>query len=257
MKKRIIIICLLISLLAYSQLGVNTPNPQAIFHVDGGKDNPATGAPSAVQQANDFAFTSIGNAGIGTTAPTNTLDVNGIARIRTINQAPTGGVVVASLVYADPTGVMVKAPQGASASYGSIRTVTVTAPGAFSSTNIFSGISPGTYKVIVTTSNSCGDVATAEYLLTTNGLGSFPGIIGLYGLVSSGSTNTRPTFTMIGLGGTMDTHWPGMASCTADGGNGGFDYQLAASSGGYIVLTQDSTAGSIPRTFKAILTKID
>lgn len=110
MKKRIIIICALISSLAYSQIGVNTANPQAVFHVDGGKDNPTTGIPSAVQQVNDFVVTSTGNVGIGTIAPTNTLDINGIAKIRTIDQAPTGGTVVATPFYADPTGVIVKAP---------------------------------------------------------------------------------------------------------------------------------------------------
>lgn len=32
-----------------AQIGVNTSNPQTAFHVDGAKDNPATGAPTAAQ----------------------------------------------------------------------------------------------------------------------------------------------------------------------------------------------------------------
>jgi len=34
----------------YSQVGINTVNPQAVFHIDGQKDNPSTGAPSTAQQ---------------------------------------------------------------------------------------------------------------------------------------------------------------------------------------------------------------
>jgi len=52
-----------------SQVGINTPNPQGTFHIDGAKDNPATGTPTAAQQTNDVVITSSGNMGIGTTAP--------------------------------------------------------------------------------------------------------------------------------------------------------------------------------------------
>ncbi|ANF49787.1 hypothetical protein A0O34_04185 [Chryseobacterium glaciei] len=57
------------SVLSFAQIGINTSNPQNSLHVDGAKDNPATGAPSATQQANDFIVTSTGSTGIGTTTP--------------------------------------------------------------------------------------------------------------------------------------------------------------------------------------------
>lgn len=44
-----------------AQVGVNTQNPQGIFHVDGTKDNNASGAPTVAQQANDFIVTPLGN----------------------------------------------------------------------------------------------------------------------------------------------------------------------------------------------------
>ncbi|MEF9477224.1 hypothetical protein OWR28_05340 [Chryseobacterium sp. 1B4] len=44
--------------LVFSQVGVNTVNPQSMFHVDGGKDNPVQGSPTAAQQANDFVIKS-------------------------------------------------------------------------------------------------------------------------------------------------------------------------------------------------------
>jgi len=52
-----------------AQVGVNTSNPQTIFHIDGSKDNAATGVPTVAQQTNDFAVTSTGTVGIGTTTP--------------------------------------------------------------------------------------------------------------------------------------------------------------------------------------------
>ncbi|WP_431609983.1 tail fiber domain-containing protein [Chryseobacterium sp. 'Rf worker isolate 10'] len=55
----------------YSQIGVHTSNPQGTFHVDGAKDNPASGTPSAAQQNNDMVLQQNGNFGLGTTAPEN------------------------------------------------------------------------------------------------------------------------------------------------------------------------------------------
>lgn len=68
---------LLLSILAFSQVGINTGNPHAIFNVDGAKDNPSTGIPNAAQQANDFVVTSSGNVGIGTVTPAYNLEANG------------------------------------------------------------------------------------------------------------------------------------------------------------------------------------
>lgn len=81
------------SSLSIAQVGIYTPNPQASFHIDAGKDNPKTGTPSASQQVNDFSVvlqSGIGagsmSVGIGTIAPTQRLDItNGNVRIRDIN----------------------------------------------------------------------------------------------------------------------------------------------------------------------------
>jgi hypothetical protein len=59
-----------------AQIGVNTPNPQTALHIDGAKDNPATGIPTAAQQTNDVAVTQQGRLGVGTIAPTNSLEVD-------------------------------------------------------------------------------------------------------------------------------------------------------------------------------------
>ncbi|WP_295221205.1 hypothetical protein [uncultured Chryseobacterium sp.] len=68
-----------IMLLSYqlycSQVGINTSNPQGRFHVDGNKDNPATGSPNSTQAANDFFIDPVGNTGVGTLIPSVKLDL--------------------------------------------------------------------------------------------------------------------------------------------------------------------------------------
>lgn len=65
-----------IPLFVLSQVGINTPNPQNAFHVDGAKDNAVIGVPTSIQQANDVIITSDGNVGIGTVIPANKLEIN-------------------------------------------------------------------------------------------------------------------------------------------------------------------------------------
>lgn len=60
---------LLVPILSFSQIGVNTNNPQGTFHVDGMKDNAEIGAPTPFQGANDFIVTSDGSVGVGTAYP--------------------------------------------------------------------------------------------------------------------------------------------------------------------------------------------
>ncbi|WP_114819334.1 hypothetical protein [Chryseobacterium sp. KLBC 52] len=75
MKKNVTLAMIFFSIIAFSQVGINTPNPQGTFHVDGAKDNPATGVPNDVQQANDFTVTSAGNVGIGNLTPLSNLHI--------------------------------------------------------------------------------------------------------------------------------------------------------------------------------------
>ncbi|MCT2407900.1 hypothetical protein NZD88_10150 [Chryseobacterium antibioticum] len=78
MKKIILLLATIAFGFMHSQVGINTANPLGVLHVDGLKDNPATGAPTAPQGSNDFTVTSVGSVGIGTIAPNASaiLDVN-------------------------------------------------------------------------------------------------------------------------------------------------------------------------------------
>lgn len=77
MKKILLSLFFVFSTVCYSQIGITTVNPQGSLHVDGAKDNNASGAPTIVQQQNDFIVTSGGKVGVGTTVPTSKLEVNG------------------------------------------------------------------------------------------------------------------------------------------------------------------------------------
>lgn len=61
-----------------NQVGIDTPAPKALFHVDGGKDNPKNPATTltAAQIANDVVVTSSGNVGISTISPSTKLEIN-------------------------------------------------------------------------------------------------------------------------------------------------------------------------------------
>ena len=63
------------SFLGFSQVGINTNNPLSTFHIDGMKDNPATGVPTLLQQYNDVVVTENGNIGVGTINPSKKLDI--------------------------------------------------------------------------------------------------------------------------------------------------------------------------------------
>ncbi|MGK6344356.1 hypothetical protein ACMGDK_19265 [Chryseobacterium sp. DT-3] len=78
MKKNVSTLMLIVSgfiSFATAQIGISTSNPQGTFHVDGAKDNPATGIPSATEQANDVVIARTGDMGVGITTPSNKLHV--------------------------------------------------------------------------------------------------------------------------------------------------------------------------------------
>lgn len=65
--------------LIYSQIGINTENPRALFHIDGASTpattNPSTGAVSAAQAIDDVVIDNNGNVGIGILNPTVKIDI--------------------------------------------------------------------------------------------------------------------------------------------------------------------------------------
>ncbi|KMQ60772.1 hypothetical protein ACM40_13610 [Chryseobacterium sp. BLS98] len=60
----------------FAQVGINTSNPQGIFHLDGAKDNPSSGAVPPAQQLNDFIVSANGTVGIGNLTSTSKLTID-------------------------------------------------------------------------------------------------------------------------------------------------------------------------------------
>lgn len=124
MKKKLIILLTLFSYVSlFSQIGINTENPQQLFHTDGKSSasttNPTTGAPSLEQQVDDVVITNQGKLGIGVTTPTQSLDVNGRTRIRNTDVLTSTSV---SPIFVDENGLVGKAnisPQSQIAFYSS------------------------------------------------------------------------------------------------------------------------------------------
>jgi uncharacterized protein (TIGR02145 family) len=78
-KKNIFLLFVLLgSKMLTAQVGVGTINTQGALHIDGARDNAATGVPTATQQRNDVIITAAGKVGIGTIAPANSagLEIN-------------------------------------------------------------------------------------------------------------------------------------------------------------------------------------
>ncbi|MDQ1805094.1 hypothetical protein RAH57_13935 [Chryseobacterium sp. CKR4-1] len=107
--KQKFIYCLILLLsnctLLFSQVGIQTTNPQGVFNIDAAKDNPSTGVPSIAQQTNDVTVTFTGNMGIGTTAPTNKLHITGTDPLR-LQGVSAGNTTTDHLIVIDSTGVI-------------------------------------------------------------------------------------------------------------------------------------------------------
>ena len=90
-----------------AQVGINTANPKATFHIDGGKDNPSNSDnPTIIQQANDFVVTSNGNVGIATIAPSEKLEVNGKTKINDLPLNGTAGFTATRTLVASDNGIV-------------------------------------------------------------------------------------------------------------------------------------------------------
>ncbi|ANF52789.1 hypothetical protein A0O34_20725 [Chryseobacterium glaciei] len=201
----------------------------------------ATAAPGMV-------LMSTGNVGIGTTAPTNTLDVNGTTRVRTIT--PVAGATVVTPVYSDANGVLVKASP--SSTFGSVTSNTVTVASGATSTFITSGMVDGSvYKATVTAFDGCSYAVVAEYFVFNIAFNSNFSIKGIDGLISN-STTKGPTFTETSKTTTATT-WAGKPGC-ADGGNStALNYTLVIPSSGTINITNN---GNVSRTYSIVLTRL-
>ncbi|NIF04011.1 hypothetical protein F3J23_01040 [Chryseobacterium sp. Tr-659] len=75
MKKLTITLFMIFANFAVAQVGVNTPNPKGMFHLDGKKNNETSGNISPANQTDDVVMTADGFVGIGNNNPAASLDI--------------------------------------------------------------------------------------------------------------------------------------------------------------------------------------
>ena len=170
MNKNIIIsIGLLLSGFSYSQVGINTSNPQGIFNIDGGKDNPTTGsAHSNTEQLNDFTVTAAGNVGIGKIAPSTKLHITTGGTAITPNatgfRLEDGNQNTNFVLTSDTNGVGTWKPVAATRIVGTLGAgVDVpfkTTGGVYRKTGSYIDLPPGKWEVRVTMLMPVGGVGT-------------------------------------------------------------------------------------------------
>lgn len=235
MKKIFSIFYICTAVLSFAQVGINTSNPQTVFHVDGGKDNPTTGAPTAAQQVNDVVVTAAGNVGIGLIAPQKKLDIDaGSASLRIRNlpqQLPddhdfltintvNGDVVATRYVYTTTITV-------AAAANG-----TVTIPASISIPN---------GMLVVKTSNTCGANMITNFIYSDISLGYATSIAG----DKVGTSTIAPIPGGGGGSGVWSVKFPGTATCTT-GNATQFDFTVSKpTASSYLIVNN----GNVARTY--------
>ncbi|WP_294309442.1 hypothetical protein [Chryseobacterium sp. sg2396] len=168
MKKFFTIAIVVLPTIAFSQVGINTTNPLGILHIDGAKDNPASGSPTIIQQANDIVTTAEGRLGLGTITPTTRLElsngnINGAIKITDGTQG-TGKVLTSD---ANGLGTWQNIPAWATTGNSGTDATAINAPGTK-----FIGTTDAHSFVIKTNNNLAGYIGTAASDNLTFGIGA-------------------------------------------------------------------------------------
>ena len=188
-----------------------------------------------------------GDVGVGTDTPTTKLDVNGSARIRTLNVAP--GATIVTPVYADVDGVLNKA---VSNTYGTVINNTVNIASGATATLITGIAEGGVYKAAVFVGNNCGRGGIADYYVSNINLNNSFSIKGIDGMLNTDTTDKAPAFTEVNRT-TTTVVWTGVPNCAGGGNNTQFNYTLTMPSVGTINLTNN---GNVGLDYRIILTRV-
>lgn len=213
----------------HSQIGINTSNPQEVFHIDGAKDNPTIGSPNAGQQVNDIVVTKQGRLGIGTISPISKMEINSdiinTSGLKFTNLNSTTPVLSGGTLGVDTVGNVVVVPKNIfSPAFGRIvlgTTVNIASGEANYNLMSFTLPTAGTYLVMynirgeirvsggngwlvgfLSTDPSQGHVMTNSEVLITTSNDSSRSIVGGTGTGSLVVSVAQPTTYFVGIRST-------------------------------------------------------
>ncbi|REC45299.1 hypothetical protein [Chryseobacterium pennipullorum] len=235
MKKRISIFCILISALSYAQVGINTTNPQAVLHVDGAKDNAASGAPTAAQQLNDFVVTSAGNVGIGTANPQKKLEIDANNTSLRITNLP-------QQISNDQEFMTINNLNGDVVATRYVYTTSITIqPGANGTVTIPATAAIPNGMLVIKSNNTCGVNMITNFIYSDISLG--------YATAIAGNVVGTSTIGPIPGGGSGSGVWtvkfPSVAACSTGNGTQ-FDYTVSKpTASSYLIVNN----GNVARTY--------
>lgn len=222
-----------------AQVGVGIINPQGIFHIDGGKDTPLSGVPTAAQEINDFIILGDGKVGMGIITPQKSLDINAnndairARNLRILSNWPAGGteILVRDLTTGNINGVTYIYSQSLSVAAGASGSFTVPLDTAFENA-----------LLTLTSGNACGRDMIASFNVKNRSLNFLGGI----GRDKVGQAAITP----IPGNGTGSATWtvtfPSVIGCADGGGGTQFDFTLVKTNDTTYQITNN---GNVARTY--------
>ena len=205
--------------------------------------------------ANPYQFNLLpsGNIGMSTNAPTAKLDVNGTARIRTVNQVAAATTIIP--LFADVSGNVVKssAPTTFGSTSGTSSASINSGASGTLTTNFTDG---GVYKAFVAVGDACGGEGIAEFYITALSANSYFAINGLGGILANGSTTKSPTFGQTSRT-VITTTWSGKPGCAGGDDPTSFNYTLTISFAASVFTLTVTNNGNIAKNYTINLTRIN
>ncbi|TGN21444.1 hypothetical protein [Empedobacter tilapiae] len=249
MKKHLVILMSLFSSVTlFSQVGINTENPQQLFHTDGKSSaattNPTTGVPSVAQQVDDVVITNQGRVGIGVTTPTQSLDVNGRTRIRVTDNLNNNEPY--QLLVRNNDGIVKQLDRSTFIVTTERKQITLTTGQTatiINEQNFTSG------NIIILSRNSCDRNMIASFQAFN---GALVFLNGVARDIRANSTLVTIPPTAVTYSPTWNIKFPNVYTCESDGGTQ-FDFTLYKTNVNTYVLKND---GGATRTYDIIFQKI-
>lgn len=196
--KKVFFITIGFTTILNAQVGISTSNPQGIFHVDAGKDNNLSGAPTAVQQLNDFVVTSAGNVGIGTTAPGAKVEINSgtanVSGLRFTNLTSATPVSTGQTIGVNASGNVVTLPNPTATTVTTAEVATLTGTN-FNVNDLGETLLPGTTQTINVPAGGkalfINFMLGIDFLTATDGAGYYRATLYIDGVASNTYLTTQ------------------------------------------------------------------